>query len=131
LSKTKLIIEEAEEEIRAIIHDQGTIKNNLRDIEKKIRDINDDNTFRRGALYLQERADRIKTMLKEIEKLKKEEMALSSFERERMTVFGSSSVLSESARRRELDLRKNGEEFEKQLEPLRQELEELQAQKKQ
>lgn len=82
LSKTKIILEEAEKEIRAIIHDQGTIKNNLRDIEKKIRAINEDNTLRQELEELQaqkktmtERFNALETRLKSISTLDKEKKA--------------------------------------------------------
>jgi WD40 repeat protein len=89
LSETKLILEEAEKERRAIIHDQGTIKNNLRDIEKKIRAINEDNTFRRGALEelqaqkktMTERFDELETRLKSIT-LDKEEKKARALQKE-------------------------------------------------
>jgi WD40 repeat protein len=115
LSETKIILEEAEKERRAIIHDQVTIKNNLRDIEKKITAINEDNIFRKGAISLQERAFDIKRRLKQAEDFNREEKS---------RIFESRGVMDSES------LRKLGKEVEKQLEPLRQELEEPQAQKK-
>ena len=67
LSETKIILEEAEKERRAITYDQVIIKNNLRDIEKKMTAINEDNRFRKGALFLQERALDLNRMLKKAE----------------------------------------------------------------
>ena len=118
LSETKIILEEAEKERRAITYDQVIIRNNLRDIEKKMTAINEDNRFRKGALFLQERAFDLNRMLKKAEDFNKEEKS---------NLFNSRGLMNYESIRK---LRELKEEVEKQLEPLRQELEELQAQKK-
>jgi WD40 repeat protein len=116
LSETKIILEENDRNIKPIFHDQVTIENNLRDIKNKITAINEG---RQGIDYLVGMADRINTALKQIEDSKKEEKLA-------MTAVSTVVFMTESARRIELDLRQQGEDVKKQLEPLRQQLKSLQ-----
>jgi len=117
LSETKIILEENDRNIKPIFRDQVTIENNLRDIKNKITAINEG--YRQGISYFEGMADRINTALKQIEKSKNEEKLA-------MTAVSTVVYMTESARRSELDLRKQGEEVKKQLEPLRQQLKSLQ-----
>ena len=117
LSETNIILEEAEKERRAISHDQVTIENNLRDIKNKITAINEG--YRQGISYFEERLEKIETLLKQIDDLKKKEKL-------EMTAVSPVVFMTESVRNTELNLIKQGEDVKKQLELLKQQLESLQ-----
>jgi WD40 repeat protein len=118
LSKTQQILAENKQKQGEIFHEQVTIENRLRDIEKKITAISDDGFRKEGVDSLKIRALKIERMLKQEEDFNKEQKS---------KIYESRGVMNLESMRR---LRELKEEVEKQLEPLIQELKELQAQKK-